>query len=74
MKVITSIYLNCRPDLRDEWLTGTEGDDVQASLVSHWYDQRVKEIITMVFRLKNKRFESLLSSVRQIVASYNPDH
>ncbi|KAF9247001.1 hypothetical protein BU15DRAFT_84575 [Melanogaster broomeanus] len=28
MKVITSIYLNCRPDLRDEWLTGNEVDDV----------------------------------------------
>ncbi|KAH7930029.1 N1221-domain-containing protein [Leucogyrophana mollusca] len=28
MKVITSIYLNCRPDLRDEWLTGTEVDDI----------------------------------------------
>ncbi|KAG6866536.1 hypothetical protein C0991_003080 [Blastosporella zonata] len=27
MKVITSIYLNCRPDLRDEWLTGSEVDD-----------------------------------------------
>lgn len=28
MKVITAIYLNCRPDLRDEWLTGTKVDDV----------------------------------------------
>ncbi|KAI1795145.1 N1221-domain-containing protein [Ganoderma leucocontextum] len=28
MQVITSIYLNCRPDLRDEWLTGIEVDDV----------------------------------------------
>ncbi|KAH7887969.1 hypothetical protein F5I97DRAFT_1805804 [Phlebopus sp. FC_14] len=28
MKVITSIYLNCRPDLRDEWLTGNEVDDI----------------------------------------------
>jgi hypothetical protein len=28
MKIITAIYLNCRPDLRDEWLTGTEVDDV----------------------------------------------
>ncbi|THV05469.1 hypothetical protein K435DRAFT_647364 [Dendrothele bispora CBS 962.96] len=28
MKVITAIYLNCRPDLRDEWLTGNEVDDV----------------------------------------------
>ncbi|KAJ2933682.1 hypothetical protein H1R20_g3398, partial [Candolleomyces eurysporus] len=27
MKVITAIYLNCRPDLRDEWLTGTEPED-----------------------------------------------
>lgn len=28
MKVITSIYLNCRPELRDEWLTGSEVEDV----------------------------------------------
>lgn len=28
MKVITSIYLNCRPELRDEWLSGTEVEDV----------------------------------------------
>jgi hypothetical protein len=34
MKVITSIYLNCRPDLRDEWLTGTEADDVGDAQVS----------------------------------------
>lgn len=33
MKVITSIYLNCRPDLRDEWLTGLEVEDVQGALV-----------------------------------------
>lgn len=33
MKVITSIYLNCRPDLRDEWLTGTEVEDVTDALV-----------------------------------------
>jgi hypothetical protein len=24
MKVITAIYLNCRPELRDEWLGGTD--------------------------------------------------
>lgn len=35
MKVITAIYLNCRPDLRDEWLTGTEVDDVSDAQV--WY-------------------------------------
>lgn len=36
MKVITSIYLNCRPDLRDEWLAGTEPDDAA--------DAQVREI------------------------------
>lgn len=35
MKVITAIYLNCRPDLRDEWLTNNDIDgDVEDSLVS----------------------------------------
>lgn len=36
MKVITAIYLNCRPDLRDEWLCGNdvevEPDDAYVSL------------------------------------------
>ena len=27
MKVITSIYLNCRPELRDEWLGGSDQDN-----------------------------------------------
>lgn len=35
MKVITAIYLHCRPDLRDEWLAGIDVDaDVEESLVS----------------------------------------
>ena len=33
MQVITAIYLNCRPDLRDEWLTGIEVDDVHDAQV-----------------------------------------
>ncbi|KAJ7591322.1 hypothetical protein C8J56DRAFT_1136597 [Mycena floridula] len=32
MKVITAIYLNCRPDLRDEWLTGMEVEDANDAL------------------------------------------
>ncbi|KAN0064740.1 Factor arrest protein 11 [Thecaphora frezii] len=33
MRVITSIYLNCRPDLRDEWLSGSDIEaDVEDSL------------------------------------------
>lgn len=35
MQVITSIYLQCRPDLRDEWLTGNEADDVSEGQASH---------------------------------------
>ena len=35
MKVITAIYLNCRPDLRDEWLTTVDVEnDLDESLVS----------------------------------------
>jgi hypothetical protein len=33
MKVITQIYLNCRPDLRDEWLTGSEIEDINEVMV-----------------------------------------
>lgn len=40
MKVITSIYLNCRPDLRDEWLTGTEVDDVGDAQVRYFLSCR----------------------------------
>ncbi|KAJ3840755.1 hypothetical protein F5878DRAFT_52130 [Lentinula raphanica] len=43
MKVITAIYLNCRPDLRDEWLTGSEVDDVSdASAQEHALRHLVK--------------------------------
>jgi hypothetical protein len=44
MKVITSIYLNCRPDLRDEWLTGTEVDDVSDAQVSCFTDLELSSI------------------------------
>ncbi|KII95814.1 hypothetical protein PLICRDRAFT_98306 [Plicaturopsis crispa FD-325 SS-3] len=54
MKVITSIYLNCRPDLRDEWLTGTEVDDVtdaQASLAAQ--EQALRHLVKFY---NNKRY------------------
>jgi hypothetical protein len=35
MKVITAIYLNCRPELRDEWLAGQDVDgELEDALVS----------------------------------------
>ena len=40
MKVITAIYMNCRPDLRDEWLTTIDVDgDLDESLVRLIYLQ-----------------------------------
>jgi hypothetical protein len=36
MKVITAIYLNCRANLRDEWLLGVDLDgEVEDSFVCH---------------------------------------
>jgi hypothetical protein len=31
MKLITAIYLNCRPELRDEWLTTVEVEEAKDS-------------------------------------------
>jgi len=42
MKVITSIYLKLRPDLRDEWLTMTEVDDVQDALAQ---EQALRKLV-----------------------------
>lgn len=44
MKVITAIYLNCRPDLRDEWLTGNEIEEGQGAQVS-W----LQAFLTLMF-------------------------
>ena len=44
MKIITAIYLNCRPDLRDEWLGGTDAEqeatdaEAQAEALRHLID------------------------------------
>jgi hypothetical protein len=49
MRVITAVYLHCRPELRDEWLAGSDVDaDVDAALpleqalrsLTHWLNVR----------------------------------
>lgn len=49
MRVITAVYLHCRPELRDEWLAGSDVDaDVDAALpleqalrsLTHWLNIR----------------------------------
>lgn len=49
MRVITAVYLHCRPELRDEWLAGSDVDaEVEASVpleqalrsLTHWYNVR----------------------------------
>ena len=49
MRVITAVYLHCRPELRDEWLAGSDIDaEVDAALpleqalrsLTHWLNTR----------------------------------
>ena len=49
MRVITAVYLHCRPELRDEWLAGSDIDgEVESSLpleqalrsLTHWFNVR----------------------------------
>lgn len=49
MRVITAVYLHCRPELRDEWLAGSDVDaDVEEALpleqalrsLTHWFNLR----------------------------------
>ncbi|KAI3324930.1 N1221-domain-containing protein [Xylariaceae sp. AK1471] len=50
MRVITAVYLHCRPDLRDEWLAGSDVDaEVEEALpleqalrsLTHWFNVRM---------------------------------
>jgi hypothetical protein len=64
MQVITAVYLNCRPDLRDEWLTGIEVDDISDAQVS------LRLVVTLCHsascgRLKSKLYVISSSSVSQ---------
>ncbi|KAF8895564.1 hypothetical protein BD779DRAFT_1609072 [Infundibulicybe gibba] len=63
MKVITSIYLNCRPDLRDEWLTGTEVDDVSDAQAQ---EQALRHLVKFY---NNKRYGATATSNQ-----HNPVH
>ncbi|OJA15285.1 hypothetical protein AZE42_00929 [Rhizopogon vesiculosus] len=56
MKVITSIYLNCRPDLRDEWLTGTEVDDISDAQAQ---EQALRHLVKYY---NNKRYGPQITS------------
>lgn len=47
MRVITAVYLHCRPELRDDWLAGSDVDaEVEEALpleqalraLTHWYN------------------------------------
>ncbi|KAA8563729.1 hypothetical protein EYC84_011748 [Monilinia fructicola] len=49
MRVITAVYLHCRPELRDDWLAGSDVDaEVEEALpleqalraLTHWYNLR----------------------------------
>ncbi|TFY81816.1 hypothetical protein EWM64_g2205 [Hericium alpestre] len=50
MQVITAIYLHCRPDLRDEWLTGNEVDDIGEGQAQ---EQALRQVVKFY---NNKRY------------------
>jgi len=55
MRVITAIYLHCRPELRDEWLSGSDVDaeveeavpleQAVRALVHWWHLRRYPEVM-----------------------------
>lgn len=68
MKVITAIYLNCRADLRDEWLLGVDVDhDVEDSLV------RLLGLLKSVFT-EMPRSQPQEQALRSLVSFYNTKH
>ena len=50
MKLITAIYLNCRPDLRDEWLTATEMDDINDAVAQETMLRQLVKFCTFLTR------------------------
>jgi len=56
MKVITSIYLNCRPDLRDEWLTGNELEDPEEAIAQE------QALRTLIKFYNGKRYGQAIST------------
>ncbi|KAK4646327.1 Factor arrest protein 11 [Podospora bellae-mahoneyi] len=65
MRVITAVYLYCRPELRDEWLAGSDIDaEVEEALpleqalrsLTHWFNVRkYPETMAVFDREKGKR-------------------
>ncbi|CAO1612896.1 unnamed protein product [Sympodiomycopsis kandeliae] len=66
MKVITGIYLNCRPDLRDEWLSTDVDADVFESLPQ---EQALRSLVKFYI---NSRFG--IDADQQILSSQKPKH
>ena len=77
MRVITAIYLHCRPELRDEWLAGSDVDgEVESSLpleqalrsLTHWfnvrrYPDRMAPEVSMALREEHDFFVHELEKV-----------
>jgi len=68
MQVITAIYLNCRPDLRDEWLSGNEVDDLAEAQVNVGLWNPLFNFTHGTARDKNMRLGTLSNSVSFISA------
>ena len=62
MQVITSIYLNCRPDLRDEWLTGNEVDDLGEGQVNILFTDTCNPCLNDELHLRHRNRRCVNSS------------
>ena len=71
MQVITAIYLNCRPDLRDEWLSGNEVDDLAEAQVTVGLRNTFLNLTHGAARDKNTRLDILSNSV-SFISSVEP--
>ncbi|KAG9294797.1 hypothetical protein G9A89_008489 [Geosiphon pyriformis] len=66
MKVITSIYLRCRPDLRDEWIASTDADaELEDALPQ---EQALRELIKFY---NNRKYGPLNGPEKQSNSSNN---
>lgn len=78
MKVITAIYLNCRADLRDEWLLGVDLDgDVEDSFVSFCsviYHIVYYYLTTSPLPFRRATIQPQEQALRSLVSFYNCKH
>ncbi|RUS21014.1 hypothetical protein BC937DRAFT_93834 [Endogone sp. FLAS-F59071] len=71
MKIITAIYMFCRPDLRDEWVSGGDVDADLEDALLHWVVCWIPSILSY-FTMLN--LQSQEQNLRTLIKFYNERH